>query len=104
VILRPSSENCGADAIALGIALNDARRIDCRLSVAGANSALTCVAGRNIGVVVAVSAIGADDLRGVIATIMAATTMTANVPVASAKTRVFEPVSMSTFVGPSSDG
>lgn len=57
-----------------------------------------------MGVVVAVSAIGADDLRGVIAMIIAATTKTAKVPVASAMTRELEPVSTSTSVGPSSDG
>jgi hypothetical protein len=60
--------------------------------------------GTRTGVVVAVRASGPDDRRGVTAMIIAATMRTASVPVASAMTRAFEPVSASTFVGPSSDG
>jgi hypothetical protein len=53
---------------------------------------------------VAVRASGPDDRRGVTAMIIAATMRIASVPVASAMTRAFDPVSTSTFVGPSSDG
>ena len=102
---RPSSENCGVEAIVLGMALKDARRNDCRLSGEFDARVVACAdEDTRTGVVVAVSASGAEDRRGVIAMIIAATIRTARVPVASATTRAFEPVSTSTFVGPSSDG
>ena len=90
--------------IALGIALNDARRIDCRLLATGDDGALAGPAERNTGLVVAVRAIGADGRRGVTAMTIAATMNTASVPAASAITRAFDPVSTSASVGPSSDG
>lgn len=90
--------------IAFGIALSETRRIDCRFSAKGDGGALAGPAERNTGLVVAVIAIGADERRGVMAMTITAMTNTASVPAASAITRVFDPVSTSTSVGPSSDG
>ena len=90
--------------MALGMALNDARRIDGRLSGEFGCDATCADDDARTGVVVAVRASGPDDRRGVTAMTIAATMRTANVPVASATTRAFELVSISSFVGPSSDG
>ena len=56
------------------------------------------------GVVVALSAIGLDDVRGVMAITSPATATTASAPMASAARWLDDPVSMSALVGPSSDG
>ena len=74
------------------------------MAATGAAGAPRVMVGRVLGVVVALTATGDEEPRGVTATIMAATTTMAKVPVRSAATRKLEPVSTSTLVGPSSDG
>jgi hypothetical protein len=56
------------------------------------------------GMVVALSAVGLDDVRGVMAITRPATATKARVPTARAARWCDDPVSTSALVGPSSDG